>query len=80
MSALDRIVDKVMDRFLGRSEVAAAVTAASFPQLTEKGMRVREGGMVTWVEPPPEFTATSNQTASSTPMLASRNSRNAAAS
>jgi ABC-type sugar transport system substrate-binding protein len=63
MSAFDRIVDKVMDRFLGRCETAAAVTAASFPQLTEKGMRVREGGMVTWVEPPPEFTATSNQTA-----------------
>ncbi|BBE24552.1 hypothetical protein MN0502_34350 (plasmid) [Arthrobacter sp. MN05-02] len=63
MSAFDQLVDKVMDRFLGRSEAAAAVTAASFPQHTEKGMRVREGGMVTWVEPPPEFTATSNQTA-----------------
>ncbi|MUK02569.1 ATP/GTP-binding protein [Vibrio cholerae] len=63
MSVFDQLVDKVSDKFFGKSVAATTAAAASFPQLTDKGIKVHDGGMVTWVEPPPEFTATSNQTA-----------------
>ena len=61
MSAFDQLVDVVMDKVFGKSAVMA--TGSDFPEMTEKGINVRDGGLVSWVEAPPEFTATSNHTA-----------------
>ena len=61
MSVFDQLTDKVLNKFFGRS--AAQAEGVSLPQLTAKGMDVTDGGLSSWVEAPPEFTATSNQTA-----------------
>jgi hypothetical protein len=60
MSVFDQLTDAVLNKVLGRSANQAEGTSLL---LTEKGMDVTHGGMVSWVEAPPEFTATSNQTA-----------------
>src|SRR5919112_327760 len=60
MSVFDQITDAILNKFFGR---ATAQSTGQFRELTEKGMDVTHGGMNSWVEAPPEFTATSNQTA-----------------
>lgn len=61
MSVFDQLTDAILNKFFGRS--AAAQSTGQFRELTEKGVDVAHGGMTSWVEAPPEFTATSNQTA-----------------
>jgi hypothetical protein len=57
MSVFDQITDAILNKFFGRS---AAAGTGQLRELTEKGVDVTHGGMHSWVEAPPEFTATSN--------------------
>lgn len=61
MSFVDDLVDAVGDRLFGRS--ATAVVSKRIPDLTGKGFKRTDGGYADFVEPPPEFIATSAQTA-----------------
>lgn len=61
MSVFDSLTDAVLNKVYGKSALATA--GSDFPQMSSKGINVPNGGMVSWVEAPPEFTATSNHTA-----------------
>ena len=55
MSVFDQLTDAILNKFFGRS---AAQSTGAFRELTEKVVDVAHGGMTSWVEAPPEFTAT----------------------
>lgn len=62
MTIIDDLVDAIGDRLFGKAESKeSAVRRPS--SLTNQGYKRRDGGFVNYVEAPPEFAATSSQTA-----------------
>lgn len=61
MSILDDLVDQVANKVFGERDGSAG--ASRMPALTAKGFDMADGGRCSWVEAPPEFAATSAQTA-----------------
>ncbi|WP_083665140.1 hypothetical protein [Kocuria sp. CNJ-770] len=61
MSVLDDVIDRIGNRFFGEREGSAG--GDRMPGLTAKGFDMADGGRCSWVEAPPEFAATSAQTA-----------------
>lgn len=61
MSVIDDITDAIANRLFGKSE--NMVQREKIPDLTANGFKRRDGGYAEYVEAPPEFAATSAQTA-----------------
>lgn len=62
MTVIDDLVDAIGDRIFGK-KADKAPAERSNRELTKYGYKRRDGGFADYVEPPPEFAATSSQTA-----------------